>query len=67
MTEVRGNEGENHGDYTYFVEETEGKVVGYRKPINGPKDAPDEQVFYEDLPSRSLKQLYMKLADAVDD
>ena len=64
MPEVR-SVSENHGDYLFTVEKNEGKVVSYRRPIEGPSDAPDEPVAYEDLPSRSLKDGYQALNSAL--
>ncbi len=50
---------ENHGDYEYIVQKGEMGVESFRKPLNSPRDAPDEQVSYTDLPSESLKDAHL--------
>lgn len=57
---------EEHGDYKYHVEKGENGVICYRTPLNS-LDAPDEQLEYGDLPTKSLREAFVNYANTPAD
>ena len=55
---------ENHGDFEFTVEKDGGKLLSYKKPLNAP-DTVGQEVSYNDLPSRSLRDEFQKMNETL--